>query len=252
MKRATTNAVLGSLCAIACASPVFADGNRYGRDRQYHSEISVSDAYLETSYGGAVGHRHRGRYRTLMVDVRTLREYASGHPENAYNVPYPNIYRSGDQDPQVFYDEVYDLVNGDLDRPIVLLCRTGSRSIDAGNILADPENTVGDPRRSAVSGLPFTNVRNIWEGFVGLYRYGFVNVPGQGLVPDPTAPLDLNNDGVINENMADVHVETRDYNPDMDGWRNFAALPWTTDIRRHRAYFRDPSLYHALNLTPVQ
>ena len=39
-------------------------------------------------------------------------------------------------------------------------------------------------------------------------------------------PLDLNNDGVVQtEDTADVYTETKDANPDKDGWRNFAGLP---------------------------
>jgi hypothetical protein len=183
----------------------------------------------------------------VLIDVRTLREYAAGHPEDAHNIPFPNIYVSGDQDPAVYYWEVYNLVNGNLDTPIMLLCRTGNRSIRAGNILADPLNLDNDPARVPVyGGLPFTNVRNIWEGFVGLNLFEFAS----GV---PTAVrLDLNNDGEINADVADVYEEVRDSNPDKDGWRNFAGLPWTTQIRRPLAYQRDPGLYQALNLTPVQ
>jgi hypothetical protein len=135
-------------------------------------------------------------------------------------------------------------VKGNLDTPIMLLCRTGSRSVSAGNILANPDSLP-----------PFTNVTNIWEGFVGLYRYAFIDG-----VPDPTKPLDLDNDTNvdilepygIDDDYADVHVETKDANPDKDGWRNFAGLPWTTQIQKPLAYERDPWLYKALNLTPVQ
>ena len=97
--------------------------------------------------------------------------------------------------------------------------------------------------------MPFTNVTNIWEGYVGLYRYAFTGSPP---LPDPTKPLDLNNDKIINADYADVHVGTTDANPDNDGWRNFAGLPWTTKIRKPLAYERDPSLYDALGLTPVE
>lgn len=193
-----------------------------------------------------------GQAKPVLVDVRTLREYASGHPEDAYNIPFPNIKGVSPevaQDPEKFYWAVHDLVNGNLDTPIMLLCRTGSRSVRAGNILANPDSLL------ATEGLaPFTNVTNIWEGFVGLYRYAFNN----GL-PDPNKPLDLdndtnvdaNNDG-IDDDYADVHEETKDANPDKDGWRNFADLPWTTRIKKPLAYERDPWLYKALNLTPVQ
>ncbi len=119
-----------------------------------------------------------------------------------------------------------------------MLCRTGSRSVRAGNILANPDS---DP---ATAGLPpSTQVRNIWEGFVGQYNYAFTG----GTITPPPQSLDLNNDGVMNEDIADVDVETKDANPDKDGWRNFAALPWSTKIRPRLAYLQDRNLYRDLN-----
>jgi rhodanese-related sulfurtransferase len=247
-KRNATIAALTALLAVAFTGPVLAEGNRYDRDRYYHKEISVSEAYLAMEHSkGWDNNKNKGQPKPVMIDVRTLREYAGGHPEDAYNVPFPNIYVSGDQDPLVFYWEVYDIVKGNLDTPIMLLCRTGSRSIRAGNVLAEPES---DPATAGLGLMPFTNLTNVWEGYVGLYRYAFTgsNPP----LPDPTKPLDLNNDDEINVDMADVYVEVTDYNPDKDGWRNFAGLPWTTNVRKPLAYFQDPSLYDALNLTPVQ
>jgi rhodanese-related sulfurtransferase len=175
----------------------------------------------------------------VLVDVRTRREYAAGHPERSYNIPYPRIDTGYNQDPSVFYWEVYNNVNGNTDRPVLTLCRTGSRSIDAANILADPQNTANDPRRVAVpGGIPFTNVRNIWEGFVGRELYAFISG-----VPDPDIPLDLNNDGFINQDTADVYAHTADANPDKDGWRNFQHLPWATHILKSRAYLQDKEQY---------
>jgi rhodanese-related sulfurtransferase len=247
MKRNATVAAFGALLAVAFAGPVSAEGNRYDRDRYYHKEISVSEAYLAMEHSkGWNNNANKGQPKPVLIDVRTLREYAGGHPEDAYNVPFPNIYVSGDQDPEKFYWEVYDIVKGNLDTPVMLLCRTGSRSIRAGNILAAPES---DPATEHLKDMPFTNVTNIWEGYVGLYRYAFTGSPP---LPDPTKPLDLNNDKIINADYADVHVETKDANPDKDGWRNFAGLPWTTKIRDPLAYEQDPNYYDALNLTPVQ
>ena len=246
-----TMKVLGAAVALAITGLVSAEGNRYNYERYYQREISVSEAYLAMEHSKDFKHVP-GQSKPVLVDVRTLREYASGHPEDAYNIPYPNITGFSPevaQDPVKFYWAVYDLVKGNLDTPIMLLCRTGSRSVRAGNILANPDSS------SATKGLaPFTNVTNIWEGFVGLYRYAFID----GL-PDPAKPLDLdndtnvdaNNDG-IDDDYADVHEETKDANPDKDGWRNFADLPWTTRIKKPLAYERDPWLYKALNLTPVQ
>jgi len=66
-------------------------------------------------------------------------------------------------------------------------------------------------------------------------------------------PLDLNNDNVVQtDDTADVYTETKDANPDKDGWRNFAGLLWTTHIKKPLAYERDPNGYSMRNLTPVQ
>jgi rhodanese-related sulfurtransferase len=229
--KATIIAVAISLAAgsqVFADTPTTDDGNRYNRDRQYSSEISATEAYQGMMQN-----------KITIIDVRRLREYAAGHPERAYNVPYPNIVNSGDQSAETFYWEVYNLVNGRTDLPVATLCRTGSRSIDAANILADPQNTANDPRRVAVpGGIPFSNVRNIWEGFVGRELYAFVNG-----VPDPAIPLDLNKDGYINSDKADVYAHTADANPDKDGWRNFQALPFSTHILKARAYLQDKDQY---------
>ena len=242
MKPKSGITVLGAVAVMLATGPVSAEGNRYELPRYYVSEISVSEAYLEVKHEKKHGERHGHGKKPVLIDVRTLREYASGHPEKAFNVPYPNIYGGGDQDPAVLYWEAYRIVDGKLDTPVILLCRTGYRSVLAGNILANPDSN------PATLGLPkFTNVRNVWEGFVGLYRYAFV-----GGVPDPTLPLDLNNDGAMNTDVADVYVETRDANPDKDGWRNFAVLPWTIKISPRLSYLQNTSLYSDLNLTPVE
>jgi rhodanese-related sulfurtransferase len=247
MKRNATVAAFGALLAMALTAPVSAEGNRYDRDRYYHKEISVSEAYLAMEHSkGWDNKKNKGQPKPVLIDVRTLREYAGGHPEDAYNVPFPNIYGSNDQNPLKFYWEVYDIVKGNFDTPVMLLCRTGSRSIRAGNVLAEPES---DPATADLGLIPFTNVTNVWEGYVGLYRYAFTGSPP---LPDPTKPLDLNNDDMINLDEADVYVEVADYNPDKDGWRNFAGLPWTTEIRKPLSYELDPGLYDALVLTPVQ
>jgi rhodanese-related sulfurtransferase len=239
MNLKTNITIIGTAFAVAFIGPVSAEGNRYELPRYYVSDISASDAYLAMAHNNS-----QQTVSPVLIDVRTLREYASGHPDDAYNVPFPNIIQAGDQDPVKMYWEIYDIVNGNLDTPIMLLCRTGFRSVLAGNILADPES---DPRTANHGLAPFTNVHNIWDGFVGLYRYAFVNG-----VPDPTKVLDLNNDNEIDVDVADVYTQTKDANPDKDGWRNFVGLPWTTQVQLPLAYTRDTGLYSALNLTPVQ
>jgi rhodanese-related sulfurtransferase len=251
--------ILGAVFAVALTATASADGppdgNRYySLTRAYLSEISVSEAYLAMEH--SKDYKHAKGPKPVLIDVRTLREYASGHPEDAYNVPFPHIVTANDQDPLKLYQEVYRIVKGRMDTPIMTLCRTGHRSVLAGNILADPESN------DATKGMglkPFTNVRNIWEGFVGQPKYAFktgsdnieLDVNNDGVIDGPYQ-LDLNNDGKINSDTADVYMETKDANPDKDGWRNFANLPWTTRIQKPLAYERDPKLYRALNLSPVQ
>lgn len=255
INRSTTIAAFGTVFAIALTGSVSAEGNRYDRDRYYLREISVSEAYLAVEHGkdprdrrhkGHHDKKHKGQPKPVLIDVRTLREYAGGHPEKAYNVPFPNITGFSPertQNPVNLYWEVYDIVRGNLDTPIMLLCRTGSRSITAGNVLANPDSA---PETAGLA--PFTNVTNVWEGYVGLYRYAFTGSPP---LPDPTKPLDLDNDGTINSDSADVHLETMDANPDKDGWRNFSGLPWTTKINGSLAYQRNPQQYQSLPLTPL-
>ena len=121
---------------IAADMPTDSNGKRYDRARYYDYEISSSDAYLENMQN-----------KRVIVDVRTRREYAAGHPERAYNVPHPNIDGGVSQDNTTFYWEVYDIVHGQTETPMMTLCRTGSRSTRAANILADPLNFENDLSR---------------------------------------------------------------------------------------------------------
>ncbi|MEJ2360516.1 MAG: rhodanese-like domain-containing protein [Gammaproteobacteria bacterium] len=249
---------------IASADGLPQDGNRYySLPRAYKSEISVSAAYLAMEHSKDYSNVS-GEPKPVLIDVRSEREYASGHPEDAYNVPYPTVtgmFYPGEekQDPYKLYMEVYRIVKGRMDTPIMTLCRTGHRSVLAGNILADPATYGTDGTNGTVDMRnlqPFTNVRNIWEGFVGQPKYAFKTYTNQ-LELDPTlcpsgCQLDLNNNGVIDSDSADVYTQTKDANPDKDGWRNFAGLPWSTQIQKSLAYERNPALYTNLNLTPVQ
>jgi hypothetical protein len=46
MKPIKTVVALAAVLALAFASQVSAEGNRYGQPRVYHSEMSVAEAYL--------------------------------------------------------------------------------------------------------------------------------------------------------------------------------------------------------------
>ena len=205
-----------ALVALSTSMNVYAEGSRYDLPRAYHSEISAAKAYLQMQKEEAV-----------LIDVRRLREYAAGHPEKAFNVPFPHVVGSNDQDESVFYWAVYNIVGGKTDAAIMTLCRTGFRSVLAANILANPG-------AYGIDGPGFTNVRNIWEGFVGKYK------EADG---DPGNYLDLNNNDVLDTDSSDVYAHTSDANPDKDGWRNYQELPWNTKLHVNRVYLNDRGQY---------
>ncbi|QKT03960.1 hypothetical protein HUS23_09100 [Ectothiorhodospiraceae bacterium 2226] len=196
--------------AFALSGLAHADGNRYERERNYHSEVSVSEAYVLTTYGRQNGADNAGTPNPVLLDVRSIGEYVAGHPDKALHVPYPRIHPT--VDPTLSNEEKARLlVEGvkaavpDLDTPLLVLCRTGARSIAAANILTE---------------AGYTHVRNIWEGFEGMPKTG---VNGN--------LLDLNNDGVIDER-------------DWDGWKNFAGLPYSTKLRPTLIYQPLQHLYY--------
>jgi rhodanese-related sulfurtransferase len=224
----------------------YAEGNRYSLERYYHSEISAAQAYQELKNYRWYKQTSKSKGKPVLIDVRSLEEYAAGHPVKSYNVPYPRVCSDCDPQPEeTFYWEVHDIVNGDTDRLIMTLCRTGKRSVLGGNVLANPAEY-------GIDGPAFTNVRNIWEGFVGQYKYAYDG--GTIMLDTNNEPfaLDLNNNGEMDSDSADVYEEREDANPDKDGWRNFQQLPWTTKIRYRQAYQRDPWQYDDLTLTSVK
>lgn len=94
--------------------------------------------------------------RALLIDVRSSMEFLFvGHPQGALHIPWidePDWVIN-----ENFVTEIRKLALGgvkeaDNDVPIVLICRSGNRSDEAGKILVE-------------SGM--TNVYNIDEGFEG-------------------------------------------------------------------------------------
>lgn len=203
--------------------------NRSGLCGYYHSEVSPARAFVETV-------AKRGKWTSperqpVILDVRSTPEYKAGHPEHAYNVPYPYIYqycdaagRSPDgacakskvgeiaQDPVAFANYVEALIP-DKATPIYILCRTGVRSVGAGNVLA---------------GRGYTRVHNIWEGFVG------INLTAPKVQADGTVkvlPVDLNHDGALTD-------------ADKSGWRYHQGLPFDTRLLPPLLYAPYQHLYY--------
>jgi len=189
--------------------------NRSGLCGYYHSEISPARAFADTV--ATRGKWGRPSEQPVILDVRSTPEYKAGHPEHAYNVPYPYIHQTCDafgrtpdgacakgkvseipQDPVAFANYVESIIP-DKTTPIYTLCRTGVRSVGAANILTD---------------RGYTNVRNIWEGFWG------VKLTAPKTQADTSVlvqSVDLNHDGVVND-------------LDNNGWRNHQDLPYDTRL----------------------
>ena len=92
------------------------------------------------------------RPEALFVDVRMEIEYLYvGHPPGVVHIPwyeYPEMQRH----PEVFVEHVRREAGGDLARPVVLLCRSGKRTVEAGQTL---------------EAAGFVEVVNVLHGFEG-------------------------------------------------------------------------------------
>lgn len=89
--------------------------------------------------------------QALLVDCRTEIEFMYvGHPVGAEHIAWQDA-PDWEVDPH-FAARVKQLAGGDLARSILLICRSGHRSVDAGK---------------ALEAAGFTRVINVLEGFEG-------------------------------------------------------------------------------------
>ena len=87
----------------------------------------------------------------VFVDCRSEMEFLFvGHPVGALMIPW-NDGPDWDINPH-FVGQVKKAVGHSTNRPVVLICRSGNRSVDAG---------------LALEAAGFTNVTNVLEGFEG-------------------------------------------------------------------------------------
>ena len=235
--------------AIAfCATPALSvadglDGNRYSADleRDYKSEISASAAYLAAMNDGAV-----------IIDVRTLEEYAGGHPPGAISIPYPWVHNRSNKpvDNENYFSErlaqdsqdFVDAVNGlglAKDTQIITMCRTGFRSVNAGNLLAADD---------------YTTVQNMWEGFKGRLKQNLggtiEDIRGKGEIDGEKftfkgASVDVLGDDLDLDGVNGVDGDDP-YSLDLDGWANFAGLPGSFDLNPDQ--LKDPTYYELYSL----
>ena len=104
-----------------------------------HLDPSAAHAFLQQ------------RPEAVLLDCRTEIEHMYvGHPVGAEHVAWQEG-PDWEIDPG-FADKVRRVLKGDLARPVLLICRSGSRSVDAGE---------------ALEAAGFSNVINVLEGFEG-------------------------------------------------------------------------------------
>jgi rhodanese-related sulfurtransferase len=88
----------------------------------------------------------------LFLDIRMELEYLYvGHPPGVVHVPWYE-YPEMKSDPGRFVRQVRQEAGEDLSRPVVLLCRSGARTISAGE---------------ALEAAGFSEVVNVLHGFEG-------------------------------------------------------------------------------------
>lgn len=216
------------------------DGNRYNLERIYNGEISAASAYLKSTAGEAV-----------IIDVRTIEEHKGGHPEGSYNIPFPHVYNrqrsaaKGDyigQTPEDFVAAVEAAIP-DKSTVIITMCRTGYRSVLAGNLLKD---------------AGYENVYNMWQGFKGNLKYNETSEVAAKLDDSKKKPKALIDNGskvlvrILGEALdldGDGEVSTDAYSGDLDGWANYQGLPVSFDLsdvsKRYQPYiswYDDPAI----------
>ncbi|MDX2143444.1 MAG: rhodanese-like domain-containing protein [Rhodospirillaceae bacterium] len=200
---------------LPLALPAAAEGNRYKLPREYTADISPTAAYLEQQKNRDV----------VILDVRSVGEYADGHAPKSFNVPFPRVKGAGKDDPayvemspENFVAEVKRLFPK-RDTPIITMCQSGGRSVAAANLLAKEG---------------YSNVRSVWTGYAGR---PLVDVDGK--------PVDVNNNGVIHGVTLGEDGKPLTDLGDLDGWAGFNQLPTTTKIDAKRVLPQFRSEYPA-------
>lgn len=104
---------LGLFMLGGCASP-------------RESEAAATTGTVETSTP-ALARRLVRDEGALLLDVRSAREFASGHVEGALLIPHDEVAGR--------IDEIAALLGGDRSKPVVVYCRSGNRTKTAKSAL---------------------------------------------------------------------------------------------------------------------
>lgn len=91
-----------------------------------------------------------GGYR--YIDVRSVPEFAAGHPEGAVNIPLANMVPGGMIPNPAFLRDIQDQF--EKDAKIVVGCQSGARSLQAAQILMAAGFTDVVDQRAGFGGTP--------------------------------------------------------------------------------------------------
>lgn len=107
-------------------SAVFANAQiNYQTAKIYKDDISSKNAYTMQQNGA------------LLIDVRTKAEFNELRPKNSINIPIFNAKNGQRVFNKTFLNEIYEASDKNLNRKIILICRSGSRTKVASNLLAE-------------------------------------------------------------------------------------------------------------------
>jgi len=110
---------------VLLVSGIFADTQiNYNTAKLYKEDISSSTAYKMQQKGA------------LLIDVRTKVEYKESRAKDSINIPIFKDQNGKRVFNKTFLNEVYQASNKNLNKKILLICRSGSRTKVASNILA--------------------------------------------------------------------------------------------------------------------
>ena len=87
----------------------------------------------------------------LLIDVRTKPEFKELRAKSSINIPIFYEKKGKRVFNRNFLNEIYEVSNKNINKKIILICRSGSRTKLASNLLAEQG---------------FTNVYNVQQGFV--------------------------------------------------------------------------------------
>ncbi len=122
--------------------------NNFQKEMIYKADIDSKTAYKMQQKG------------TLIIDVRTKKEFQNLRAKGSINIPIFFEKMGKRVFNQNFLNEVYLALNKNLDKQVILICRSGSRTKLASNLLVYQG---------------FKNVYNIKNGFQ--YDWKKINLP---------------------------------------------------------------------------